>query len=140
MVEKKTVTGRIDHHQQIMHQASKLAEMLRQSPEYTQYMSAREKLEADEGNTSMLAELRQQQMAVHMSYMMGEGDEEAGRELEKMFSFLAQEPVISDYLFAEGRFFRLISDVENIFSDRLGLNDGDDESGPLRGADGQWLH
>ena len=69
MVEKKTVSGRFNHHQLILHQAGKLAEMLRQSPEYNQYMAARQKLEADEDNSNILAELRQQELAMQMSSM-----------------------------------------------------------------------
>ena len=138
MVEKKTVSGRFNHHQLILHQAGKLAEMLRQSPEYNQYMDARRRLEADEANSSILAELRQQEMAMQMSSMFDD-NEEALHELEHSFLQMSQVPAINDYLFAEGRLLRLISDVEGVFAERLGLNGEEDEPGP-RSVNGQWLN
>lgn len=138
MVGKKTVPGHFNHHQLILHQAGRLADMLKQSPEYDQYMTARQKLEADEANSNILAELRQQEMAMQMSSMFDDNEENL-RELERSFLQLSQVPVINDYLFAEGRLLRLISDVESVFAERLGLEE--DEEGPcLRGPGGQWLN
>ncbi|MBR5429864.1 MAG: YlbF family regulator [Firmicutes bacterium] len=138
MVEKKTVTGHLNHHQLILHQAGKLADMLKQSPEYNQYLAAREKLEADEVNSNILAELRQQEMAMQMTSMFEE-NEDALREMERSFAQMSQVPVINDYLFAEGRLLRLISDVEGVFAERLGLA-GEDEEPLPRSGNGQWLH
>lgn len=137
MVEKKTVSGRLNHHQLILHQAGKLAEMLRQSPEYNQYMAARQKLEADEANSDILSELRQQEMAMQMSSMFDD-DGEALHELERNFLQMSQVPVINDYLFAEGRLLRLISDVESVFAERLGLTD--EEEPVARSLNGRWLN
>ena len=138
MAEKKTFSGRLNHHQLILHQAGKLAEMLRQSPEYNQYMAARQKLESDEVNSNILAELRQQEMAMQVSSMFEDSDE-ALHELEHNFIQMSQVPVINDYLFAEGRLLRLISDVESVFAERLGLTD--EEEGPApRSLNGRWLN
>ena len=137
MVEKKTVSGRLNHHQLILHQAGKLAEMLRQSPEYNQYMAARQKLEADEVNSDILSELRQQEMAMQMSSMFDD-DGEALHELERSFLQMSQVPVINEYLFAEGRLLRLISDVEGVFAERLGLTD--EEEPVARSLNGRWLN
>ena len=134
-----TVTGRVNHHQLILHQAGKLAEMLRQSPEYNQYMAARQKLEADEDNSNILAELRQQEMAMQMSSMFEDNDE-ALQELEHSFLQMSQVPVINDYLFAEGRLLRLISDVESVFAERLGLTGEDDDPPATHSAGGRWLN
>ena len=137
MAEKKTVSGRLNHHQLILHQAGKLAEMLRQSPEYNQYMAARQKLEADEANSDILSELRQQEMAMQMSSMFDD-DGEALHELERNFLQMSQVPVINEYLFAEGRLLRLISDVEGVFAERLGLTD--EEEPVARSLNGRWLN
>ena len=137
-MEKKTTVGRFSLHQLILRQAGKLAEMLRESPEYNQYMVARQKLEADETNSNLLAELRQQEMAMQMSSMFEE-NEDALHEMERNFLQMSQVPVINEYLFAEGRLLRLISDVESVFAERLGLTDEDDEPA-VRSFNGKWLN
>jgi cell fate (sporulation/competence/biofilm development) regulator YlbF (YheA/YmcA/DUF963 family) len=121
MVEKKMINREQDYRQMIQRQASKLAELLWQSPEYRQFVSAKNKLEADSKNTALLVELRQQQMSLRMASMLGEDVDDDFVDMEGMFMAISEEPAISDYLFAEGRFFRLIADVEEVFSDKLDL-------------------
>ena len=119
-MEEKKYTAAADYKKRIQETAGALAELLSQSPEYHQLLKAKKLLEADRERAFVLAELRQQQMAMHMASAMGEEMEDAA-EVDEMFVMLSQEPVISDYLFAEGRFFRLIADVEDIFSRTLDL-------------------
>lgn len=134
--DKKNRFASLDHRQLIRKQAAKLAELLRQSPEYSQFVAARSKLAEDDEHSEILAELRQQQMTLRMANLLGEDIEEECSEFESMFVLLSQEPVISDYLFAEGRFFRLISDVEEVFSDKLELwSMQEDEVEPGAGYD-----
>ena len=128
MAEKKIITGNSDHRQLIRRQAGRLAELLQHSPEYRQFIAARQRLEADESQFSVLAELRQQQMALRMASLFGEDEDEDAREWERMYVLLSQEPLISDYLFAEGRFFRLLSDVEEVFTAKLDLWESDEET------------
>ena len=121
MNEKKLAARQYDHRQLIRRQALKLAELLWQSPEYRQFVAAKRRLEADGEHSLMLAELRQQQMELRMAAMIGEDVGEDYLDFESMYLELSEEPAINDYLFAEGRFFRLISDVEEVFSDKLEL-------------------
>lgn len=116
-----------DHRQLIRRQASRLAELLRQSPEYNQFLAAKERLEADDEHATMLSELRHQQMALRMAAMLGEDINDEAGDFESLFVLLSQEPAISDYLFAEGRLLRLISEVEDVFSDKLELWQAGDE-------------
>lgn len=123
MVENKRPNdkGELDYHQTLRSCADELADLLCQSHEYHQFMEARQLLEADEENSYMLNELRQQQMNLRMASMLGEDVSEDSREFERMFLLLSQDPNISNYLFAEGRFFRLVSELEEAFAKRLGL-------------------
>lgn len=133
MVEKKlSHLPHADHRQLIRKQAAKLAELLCQSPEYSQFIAARTALESDYESASILAELRQQQMMVRMAAMIGEGDSEDEAEFDNMFVQLTQEQNISDYLFAEGRFLRLMADIEDVFTHKLDLwRYVDDEEAPV---------
>ena len=89
--------------------------------EYIQFVQAREKLEADNEQSTILNELRQRQMSLGMAAMMGEEQTEETEDFEKLYLSLVNNPVISEYLFAEGRLFHLISDVEEVFSKKLEL-------------------
>ena len=110
-----------DYRATIKKQAILLAELLVKSPEYIQFVQAREKLEADNEQSTILNELRQRQMSLGMAAMMGEEQTEETEDFEKLYLSLVNNPVISDYLFAEGRLFHLISDVEEGFSKKLEL-------------------
>lgn len=123
MIDNKCAesSGVEDYRQLLRKRADELAELLCQSHEYHQFMEARQILEADADNSYVLNELRQQQMNLRMAAMLGEDVAEDSREFERMFLSLSQDPNVSNYLFAEGRFFRLISEVEDAFAQRLGL-------------------
>ena len=110
-----------DYRSTIKKQAILLAELLVKSPEYIQFVQAREKLEADNEQSTILNELRQRQMSLGMAAMMGEEQTEETEDFEKLYLSLVNNPVISDYLFAEGRLFHLISGVEEVFSKKLEL-------------------
>ena len=121
MIEKKCRIPYVDHRELLHRQAGKLADMLIQSPEYEQFQSARKRLESDGKNATALANLRQQQMDIRMSAMLGEDVGEDISDLERSYRIIAGEPAVSDYLFAEGRLLKLISEIEDVFSSKLDL-------------------
>jgi len=130
-IEKEHVQlGDSDYRKQIREQASVLADLLTNCPEYFAFIEAKRNLEADRENSSLLNELRQQQISLRMAAMMGEDVSEDSRDFENTYRLFTQEPKISEYLFAEGRFFRLIADVENVFSDFLDIWHLDEEMPP----------
>ncbi len=113
--------------QLIREEAAKLAETLSQSTEYRRFLAARDRL-SESDNASALAELRQRQMALRLCSSFIEDTEDDLSEYDSQYMLLAQDPLISDYLFAEGRFFRLIADVEKVFSERLDLWQDEDST------------
>ena len=116
-----------DYREKIHNLASRLADLLSQSPEYGQFVKAKQKLEADEEKSSILNDLRQQQMALRMASFLGEDIAEDKHDFENMFLLLSQEPSINDYLFAEDRFLRLLADIEEVLSSKLDIwQDNDD--------------
>ena len=121
MEKEHVFAGAKDYRKQIQDHATALAQLLTQSPEYYDFIEARQKLEADRENSSLLNELRQQQMSLRMAAMLGEDVTEDSQDFENTFRLFTQDPKISEYLFAEGRFFRLIADVEKVFSDFLDI-------------------
>ena len=117
--DDNTKKEKLDYRTIIKKQAVLLAELLIKSPEYVQFIQARERLEADNEQSTFLNELRQKQMSLGLAAMMGEEQTEETEDFEKIYLSLANNPVISEYLFAEGRLFHLISDVEEVFSKKL---------------------
>jgi len=120
-IDDKKNKKRGDYRAQIKQEAFHLAELLAQSPEYVQFIKARTKLVADDEQSALFGELRGRQISLRMAAII---DEDTGEELEdfdNLYTALSGNPVISDYLFAEGRLFHLIADVEEVFSDKLEL-------------------
>lgn len=134
-IKKPNQEAALDYRQTLRSRADELADLLSQSNEYLQFLEARKSLEADEERSHMLNELRQQQMNLRMAAMLGEDVAEDNSEFERMFLMLSQDPRISEYLFAEGRFFHLISEMEESFARRLGLSRYFDDSAMARNTD-----
>lgn len=114
--EKKLNT---DYRAMLKQEARHLADLLAKSPEYCQFIQARSDLEADDEQSSLFTELRQQQMTLSMAAVSGEDMDEATANLNEMYMSLINNPVISDYLYAEGRLFHLLGELEEIFSEKL---------------------
>ena len=117
--DDNTKKEKLDYRTIIKKQAVLLAELLIKSPEYVQFIQARERLEADNDQSTILNELRQKQMSLGLAAMMGEEQTEETEDFEKIYLSLANNPVISEYLISEGRLFHLISYVEEVFSNNL---------------------
>ena len=62
--------------QQICQQAETLADLLKNSPEYIEFMEAKKRLEQDEANVIALRDLRKQQIEVHFAKLSQEQEEE----------------------------------------------------------------
>ena len=106
----------------IKKQAFQLAELLADSPEYQQYINARNKLANDDEQSYILDDLRQQQISLKVAAMMGEDTKDEIEDFDQLYTLLSGNPIITDYLFAEGRLYHLIADVEEVFSDKLQLS------------------
>ncbi len=113
---------RTDYRALIKQEAFRLSEMLLQSPEYAQFIKARDELEADDEQSRLFSELRQQQVAMSMAAFAGEDpDEDNEASMNELCLTVANNALISNYLFAEGRLFHLIAEVEEVFSSKLDL-------------------
>ncbi len=110
-----------DHRELIKKQAFYLAELLKASPEYMQFVAAKSRLEADDTQSNILNQLRQQQMADRLAAMIGDDTLDDHQQMEELYLTMAGNPLLSDYLFAEGRLFHLIASIEEVFSDKLEL-------------------
>lgn len=104
-------------------QAHALARSLRESQEYVEYMSLKDKAYADETNRALLDEYKRlqyrMQLAVASSQRM---DEDDLQRMQKIAALLQFNPDASAYLLAEFRFQKMLADIYKILADVAGID------------------
>jgi len=110
-----------DDRKKIYSSAHKLAELLRNSEEYNQYMLAKEKLYTDENSANALFDLRQQQMQLQIAEMMGKEVEKTRETLDEMYIKLSSNPDVNNFLNSEYKFVRMVNNIQKIFGDTLDI-------------------
>ncbi|MGI6685982.1 MAG: YlbF family regulator [Bacillota bacterium] len=101
--------------------AHELARTLQESEEYRRYAEAKEKLQSDEENANMLQEFRRKQIELQIAEMTGEDIENSLEQLENIYQLLSMNPIINEFLTAEYRLARLMTDVQKIIGEALDL-------------------
>ena len=106
--------------------AKVLAAAIKDSPEYQDYIAAKERLDSDAANVRVLRELREQQF--NFQFAPPDDDlEKKARFLNEMYMAVSLNPVISDYLNAEYRFGLIVDELKKnfesvfTFEENLGL-------------------
>ena len=102
--------------------SKELADSIRNSLEYTEFMAAKDRLENDEMNKKVLHELREQQLNFQFSPIDDDLERKA-KFLNEMYMAVSLNPVISDYLNAEYKFGLIIEEIRKNFEGILGFDD-----------------
>jgi len=97
-----------------------LAAQLRNTEEYKEYFQYREALNL-KGYFDLVQELRQRQAQVHLARVVGVENQENEDELEYLYAYFGAEPVLSNFLYAESRFFTLLQQLRDSFTGCLDL-------------------
>ncbi len=122
MKEKnKNIGGNIASNKEIIALANTLSERIRSSNEYRNYCEARQNLHGDKKNSQLLSEYRKQQLRLHIAQISGEDTEEDFEDLEQAYFTFCSDEVISNFLYAEGRFSRLLGDVQAALGKNLDI-------------------
>ena len=95
--------------------AGSLAESIRKTSAYTEYMAARERLNRDEANRQVLEHLREQQYSLEEDGELG--DERRQHMLDELYMAVSLNPVVSDYLNAEYKLDLMMSEIRKAFGD-----------------------
>ena len=119
----------LEKHAKIFQTASQLAELQRACPEYTRYITARERLLQDPVNKRIFMELRQQQLALAEEPGQPELRELDAKQrgMDDLLMSVALNPVVNDFLNAEYNFGRIIEHIGEIFDPVLPYDDLEDE-------------
>ncbi|MHB1125953.1 MAG: YlbF family regulator [Bacillota bacterium] len=95
--------------------AHELARILADTEEYKGFVAAKERLEKDESNLAMLHEFQRRQMELQMAQWAGqEVTEEKIQQVEGIYQIISLNPAVNEFLTAEYRFSRLMTDIHKI--------------------------
>ncbi len=100
--------------------AHQLADAIRTSEEYRQFMEAKEAMLSNEIHRKMLTEFHAKQVELqHAQIMEDEHATEKMEDLERLYSMLSLHPAARTYLEHEFRISRLFSDVHAILGEAM---------------------
>lgn len=115
--------------------ARELGRELAASPEYQAYQKAQAAVDANVAAQFMLRDFRTRQFEVERAKLAGTFTPDLVRGLQEKAEIVAANPVVRDFLAAEGRFGNLMMQVQRILGEAVGI-DLDQVPGAL-GADGE---
>ena len=99
-------------------QAHQLAAAIKESEEWKQYNTVKEKLEANPELNSAVTDFMKKQFEFQTSQLMGnEIDQEEFMQLQQLSAVLMQDPLTSEYFQCQMRFSTMMSDVYKIIGD-----------------------
>ena len=102
--------------------ANKLAQQLKNSEEYRQYRELADKIKENETTVALLKDYHKLQIEVQSMAFTGNKDEEKIERLKKIGELLQMNREASDYLIAEYRLNRVVSDIYKIIADAIDLD------------------
>ncbi len=101
--------------------AYELAKALANSSEYQQFLKVKERLQQDDINFGLLEDFRRQQLEVQMAEILGGETDESVEKLEQTYNLLSGIPIINEYLTAEYRLSRMMTDIQKIVGEAIGV-------------------
>ncbi len=119
-----------------------LAEAIRDSDEYKEYIRHRDAIQASEGAMGLLRDFRRAEVQVQGARFLGqEPPAKAVTDLKRISDFIEMHRPIQDYLQAEYRYAVLVNDIQKILAEAtevwldLGLDSDDQEGEDEEGKD-----
>ena len=104
-------------------QAHALARSLRESAEYGEYSRLKELAYADDTNRALLDEYKRLQFRMQAKLASGERlPEEDMQRIQQIGTLLQFNSDVSQYMLAEFRFQRMLSDIFKILADVAGID------------------
>ena len=113
--------------------AGSLADSIRQTAAYNEYIAARERLNQDAANRQVLEELREQQYNID-AFPHDEKDERRQRILDEIYMAVSLNPVVSDYLNAEYKLELMMDEIRKAFGDLFDFDEEDNDIDRFSGS------
>ncbi len=107
----------------IMEQAKELAKNLRETPEYIQYVQAKERVQADQGTMALLKEYHQLQVKAQAAVVSNDPNKaDILEKLQRMGELLQFREEAAQYLMAEYKLQNLMSDVIRLLIESVDIS------------------
>lgn len=104
--------------------AHQLANALKNSDEYKNYVEKRNDVYSNAKNKEMVENFKEQAINFQMQQMSGEEvNQEELEKIQKLEEVLKINPTINEFFSAEIRFSQVIQDINNILSEAIDIND-----------------
>lgn len=108
----------------IFEKTDELAAMLKDSTEYKEYLTVKERAMADAGTKAMLDEYAKLQYKLQAASISGVAEDEELVKLQKLGELLQLNPGASEYLFAQYRLNSLLTEVYSRLGKAVGIDIG----------------
>lgn len=103
--------------------AHDLARALKGGEEYLAYRHTLKKVIANPDSHRMLEDFRVRQIEVQSAQLMGQSvDEKTQKEVEQLYHLVSFHPAIKEFIAAEARLIKVLTDVQRILADALDLS------------------
>lgn len=102
--------------------ANRLAKELSESEEYQSFLKLKEAVSEDETTKTLLNQYHKLQIRAQAAVVSGEKNDALMQELQKLGELLQMNTDASNYLIAEYRVNKLLSDIYKILADAIGVD------------------
>lgn len=105
-------------------QAYGLAQAIRESDEFKDYMTQKAVLDQNEDLAKIVGDFQQKQLEIQAKALTGEeleGDFQA--KVQELYGIIMQDPLAAQYMQAEMRFSIMMNDVYKILGEVMGIGD-----------------
>ena len=102
--------------------ANELAKLLKESDEFREYKTTKEKAFENDTTASLIKEYHKLQLAAQAAMVSGKKDDETMQRLQKIGELLQLNQDAGAYLLAEFRYQRMLSEIFKILADTAGVD------------------
>lgn len=100
--------------------AHELAKMIKESPQYVEYMRVKEKVGQNPELTEMVNDFQGKQFELQKLQMSGqELGPEMMQQVQNLYGILMKDPVAAEYIQAEVQFSLMVNDVYQIIAEAV---------------------
>lgn len=105
----------------VLDKTTALAISIRESREYNDFIQTKNEVEMSPGAADILREYRARQFALELAEIAGDGVDEINNALAEICDRMEEDELCSRYLDAEYNLICLIRNIQDIFSEQLGI-------------------
>lgn len=100
--------------------AHELASLIKESPQYTEYMRVKDTVSENPELTEMVNDFQEKQFEIQKMQMAGqELGPDMMQQVQNLYQILMKDPVAAEYIQAEVQFSLMVNDVYNIIAEAV---------------------